>query len=898
MSGPGVGFEYPRQELSWLKRDALLFANSIGCKADELHFLYELHPNFAVFPTYPLVLSFKGNSQEVVDFYASQKAVKITGVPEFDSRRVVDGQRKIEFFKQLPTSSTGRKFEARTKVLGVYDKGRPGTVVETQTDLVDAGTGDVYTRVTSSSFFVGQGNWHGPKGPVTQNFPPPKDRQPDAVIENQTSTEAALLYRLNGDYNPLHATPEPGKKMGFKGAITHGLYQWNSACHAILRRFAGSDPANIKEYQARFASPVMPGDKLVTRIWRTGTKDGDWEEVRFVTEVEGGKVCLSNGRALVKIVEDAKAKLSWKRDTLSEKSHLMAQSPRVGQRVSYGGALCTVRYVGDVAGTTGSWLGVEWDDASRGKHDGSHNGVRYFSCLSKSPTAASFVRPTRPADAPQSFIAALRAKYASEATPESKDGGVPDSQIVISGKVAEEMGFDKVRRRLAQLVDLKIVILDGSCVAAATGEGDASIRDTCPSIVHLDLSRNLLDSLSPVVEICAELPALRQLSLNGNRFQNVMTDRSLDDAQTSFRGVTELALGETHLTWEELCRIATKCPSLTTLAVGTNQLSALPFVNYGNLTSTLTSINLEYNDFKAISDLASLTSLSSLRNLHLKGNNITAMASQDATAPIFPPSLQYLDVSYNQINEWSFVDALSTHIPGLTGLRIAHNPVYDRQDADTKAPSSEESHMFTIGRVAGLKNVNFSHVRPDDRRNAEMFYLSRIAKQLASVPESAEQTVLAQHPRYPVLCEIYGEPDVIRRNEVDPSFLEARLVTVRFHCGGKGDRTSRIPKGFDVYSVRAIAAKLFGLSPLRVRLVWETGEWDPVAGYDEDGAESGDEDLMNDTDADAAAGEAPGGYAQNASGRWCKREVELKDGPKQLGYCVDGLDVTIRVEPT
>ncbi|MBE3043435.1 MaoC family dehydratase, partial [Candidatus Bathyarchaeota archaeon] len=120
----------------------------------------------------------------------------------------------------------------------------------------------------------------------------------------------ALLYRLNGDYNPLHATPEPGQKMGFGGTISHGLHAWNSTCHELLKALGGNDPANIKEYQARFASPVRPGDKLVTRAWRTGEHEGDWEEVRFQTQIEGGKVCLSNGRALMKCVGgEAKNKL-------------------------------------------------------------------------------------------------------------------------------------------------------------------------------------------------------------------------------------------------------------------------------------------------------------------------------------------------------------------------------------------------------------------------------------------------------------------------------------------------------------------------------------------------------------------------------------------------------------
>lgn len=142
----------------------LLFANSIGCTADELHFLYEQHPHFSVFPTYPIILPFKHEDQEVVDFYGRSAATPIPGVPKLDSKRVVDGQRRIEFLKPLPVTSHGRKFEIRSKVLGVYDKGKPGTVVETEQVLVDAETGEKYTRAVGSGFFIGQGGWGGPKG--------------------------------------------------------------------------------------------------------------------------------------------------------------------------------------------------------------------------------------------------------------------------------------------------------------------------------------------------------------------------------------------------------------------------------------------------------------------------------------------------------------------------------------------------------------------------------------------------------------------------------------------------------------------------------------------------------------------------------------------------------------
>jgi len=309
MSGPGAGFEYPPKEVAWLKRDVLLFAASIGCTADELQFLYELHPDFAVFPTYPVILPFKNTTQEVIDFYAAQSETPIPGVPKFDSRRVLDGQRRMTFLKPLPTSSEGRTFELRSKVIGVYDKGKAGSVVDTQQDIVDKKTGESYVRAESSAFFVGQGNWGGPKGPSAVNYPPPEGKKPDATISHQTTAETPILYRLNGDYNPLHIDPEPGKKMGFGGVINHGLSSWNFTAHDILKAIGGSDPKNLREFSARFASPVKPGDNLITQIWRTGDVQDGWEEVRFVTKVEGGKVCLSNGRALMKPVSGGQSKL-------------------------------------------------------------------------------------------------------------------------------------------------------------------------------------------------------------------------------------------------------------------------------------------------------------------------------------------------------------------------------------------------------------------------------------------------------------------------------------------------------------------------------------------------------------------------------------------------------------
>ncbi|KAK2731034.1 putative dehydratase nit22, partial [Onygenales sp. PD_40] len=110
---------------------------------------------------------------------------------------------------------------------------------------------------------------------------------------------------LNGDYNPLHATPEPGQSLGYGGIIMHGLFSWNVAAQAILSRYGGSQGSNLRDFEARFAAPVRPGDKLDIHMWDMGMVEADVgdgnervTEIRFVVKV-GERIVLSDGRALL-----------------------------------------------------------------------------------------------------------------------------------------------------------------------------------------------------------------------------------------------------------------------------------------------------------------------------------------------------------------------------------------------------------------------------------------------------------------------------------------------------------------------------------------------------------------------------------------------------------------------
>ena len=203
----------------------------------------------------------------------------------------------------------------------------------------------------------------------------------------------------------------------------------------------------------------------------------------------------------------------------------------LGQRLSYEDALCTVRYYGALPGTKGAWLGVEWDDVDRGKHDGTYQGRRYFHCLSSAPIAGSFIRPSRTLDPQRSFLDALRFKYAAEDVNSSTStaskhllgSSLSDGNVIeISGKVVEEVGFEQIRQHQAALQNLRIVLLDGLRISgitlgrkdpAATSAAQEAVAQTCPELVELDLGWNLLETWTAVAEICLPLKNIQVLKV-------------------------------------------------------------------------------------------------------------------------------------------------------------------------------------------------------------------------------------------------------------------------------------------------------------------------------------------------------------------------------------------------
>lgn len=385
---------------------------------------------------------------------------------------------------------------------------------------------------------------------------------------------------------------------------------------------------------------------------------------------------------------------------------------------------------------------------------------------------------------------------------------------------------------------------------------------------------------------------------SGNRFRVAKED--LEGAIQAFKGVTTLELDETLLSWDDLCTLAAQFESLRQFTASSNSLASLKSPLTTQIASTLTSLTLEYNGFTSLDSLLDLRDLSSLESLHLKGNQIWKLGSSREKGS-FAPKLHYVDLSYNKVHDWDFVDGLADFFPGLTALRFSHNPIYDAQSRITgSASSADDGYMLTLARIGNLKTLNFSYISPEERKNAEMFYLSRIGLEMTTVPESEEHTITSKHKRYTELCEIYGAPVIVRKSaeSINPDFLEARLIKFTLYLPPNTlpeqdeaiTKVQEIPKRFDIYRVKGIVGRLFGLRPLGLRLVWETGEWDPVAGY-EDEVEGEDDEDSEDEEREVVVMEKG-----DDKGRWMKREVEIEDGTRQIGFCVDGMEAIVRIE--
>ena len=257
-----IGAELPEQTFAWTSSDVLLYHLAIGAgtvpgsQTDAGALRYTLENDLQVLPSFGVVApTFHETDPPGLDLPGC----------DINLAQVLHGSQGIKVHRPIPTSGEAT---LRTRITDVWDKGKAAVIVQ-QGDAVDASGTPLWT-VTSTIFVRGEGGWGGDRGPSTAVELP--DRAPTATTSYRVTPQQALLYRLCGDRNPLHADPEFAAKAGFQAPILHGLCTWGITMREATDALLGGDAAAVGEFSARFAGIVFPGDQLDIALWDEGDR--------------------------------------------------------------------------------------------------------------------------------------------------------------------------------------------------------------------------------------------------------------------------------------------------------------------------------------------------------------------------------------------------------------------------------------------------------------------------------------------------------------------------------------------------------------------------------------------------------------------------------------------------
>ena len=274
--GRSLGASLPSAEFQWDADRVILYHLGVGAGAPptdprELRYTYEsglvVLPSFGTIPPFGTMMN-------------------VGGVPglEFDLAMLLHGEQELRVRSPIPVAAS---VVNDGRVVAIYDKGKAAVVV-VEVDTRDVASGEVLFTNRSTLFIRGEGGFGGDPGPSTQIEWP--SREPDRQIQSETKPQQALLYRLSGDKNPLHADPAFAALGGFDRPILHGLCTYGVVCKAAVDGALAGDVSAMASYAARFSGVVYPGETIVTSIW----EDGD-RLLLEATTAERGSPVLTNG---------------------------------------------------------------------------------------------------------------------------------------------------------------------------------------------------------------------------------------------------------------------------------------------------------------------------------------------------------------------------------------------------------------------------------------------------------------------------------------------------------------------------------------------------------------------------------------------------------------------------
>jgi acyl dehydratase len=274
-----VGKELASLEYKYSTKDVVLYALGIGAGVEpsELKFVYE--NDLEVIPTYGVI----------PPFGALFSIVGMEGM-DFNLAMLLHGEQYLELFRPIPTEGSLISYP---KISAIYDKGK-GALVEIDVKTKNVKGEDIFMN-RFSTFIRGEGGFGGERGP-DPGFEAP-ERKPDSIVEMKTLPQQALIYRLSGDFNPLHADPNFAAMGGFEKPILHGLCTFGFAGRAVLKTYCANDPAKFKAIKVRFSRHVYPGETIVTEMWQ----EKDDQIIIRAKTAERGEYCLTNAAVWLNI---------------------------------------------------------------------------------------------------------------------------------------------------------------------------------------------------------------------------------------------------------------------------------------------------------------------------------------------------------------------------------------------------------------------------------------------------------------------------------------------------------------------------------------------------------------------------------------------------------------------
>ncbi|NXC05812.1 TBCE protein, partial [Orthonyx spaldingii] len=509
---------------------------------------------------------------------------------------------------------------------------------------------------------------------------------------------------------------------------------------------------------------------------------------------------------------------------------------------------------------SGIWLGVEWDDPQRGKHDGSYEGTQYFKC--RHPKGGSFIRPNK-ANFGVDFLTAVKDRYGLNDNQDLQYG--TGNTVVFGTKAVEFVGMDSVAEQQRQVQLNKLVDISvRECAVSHAGQ-EEEISRTCANMRHINLSKNLISSWETVIAIASQVQNLETLNVSENKMIFPSTSTFISSA---FSNLKILALNQTEITWTEvschassspvdnyfgkvvksefvsLCVLqicqqvdvsyfwvllcAQGWPVLEELYLSSNNITVLERPN--NVLQTLKLLDLSDNQLLDGNQLHLIAQLPRLEQLILRNTGISSIHFPDAgfgcKTKMFP-SLKRLAINDNKISQWSSINELDK-LPSLRALQCNNNPFMDTE----KNP--ETLIQLIIAKISQLEVLNNCEILPAERRGAELDYRKIFGKDWLEAgghwnPEKNKpsEEFLAAHPRYSALCLKYGAPEEGELKGRQPLTLKNQLLTLTIKCPEKPEQKpveKKLPESMTIQKVKGLLYRLFKIPGSELKLSYESSK--------------------------------------------------------------------------